>query len=71
MGFGTEILFLLMLGLLVLGPKRLHTMLTHVARAKAEFEDASRGLKSQLAAELDAAPRNCKTDCPHESIGDQ
>jgi Sec-independent protein translocase protein TatA len=70
MGFGTEILFLLMLGLLVLGPKRLHTMLTHVARAKAEFEDASRGFKSQLAAELDTAPRDCKTDCSHESVGD-
>lgn len=70
MGFGTEILFLLMLGLLVLGPKRLHTMLTHVARVKAEFEDASRGFKSQLAAELDTAPRNCKTDCSHESLGD-
>ena len=70
MGFGTEILFLLMLGLLVLGPKRLHTMLAHVARAKAQFEGASRGFKSQLAAELDAAPGNCKTDCSHESVGD-
>jgi hypothetical protein len=37
-GFGTEILFVLLLGLLVLGPKRLHAMLTHVARAKAGFE---------------------------------
>ena len=54
MGFGTEVLFMLMLGLLVLGPKRLHTLLGHVARAKAQFEDASRGFKSQLAAELDA-----------------
>ena len=71
MGFGIEILFLLMLALLVLGPKRLHTMLAHMARAKAEFEDASRGFKSQLAAELDAAPRNCETDCSHESVGDQ
>ena len=70
MGFGTEILFFLVLGLLVLGPKRLHTMLAHVARAKAEFEDASRGFKSQLTAELDAAPRNCKTDCSHESVVD-
>jgi Sec-independent protein translocase protein TatA len=70
-GFGTEILFLLMLGLLVLGPKRLHTMLAHVARAKAEFEDASRGFKSQLTAELDDAPRNCETDCSHESVRDQ
>jgi Sec-independent protein translocase protein TatA len=53
-GFGTEILFMLMLGLLVLGPKRLQTMLAHIARAKARFEDASHGFRSQLAAELDA-----------------
>jgi Sec-independent protein translocase protein TatA len=32
---GTEILFVLLLGLLVLGPKRLVTMLSRVARAKA------------------------------------
>jgi Sec-independent protein translocase protein TatA len=51
-GFGTEILFVLVLGLLVLGPKRLHTMLRHLARAKAQLEEASRGLKSQLEAEL-------------------
>ena len=30
-----EILFVLILGLLVLGPKRLHTLLAHVARVKA------------------------------------
>jgi Sec-independent protein translocase protein TatA len=69
-GFGTEILLLLMLGLIVLGPKRLHTMLAHVARAKAEFEDASRSFKSQLATELDAAPRTCENDRSHESVGD-
>jgi Sec-independent protein translocase protein TatA len=69
-GFGTEILFVLMLGLLVLGPKRLHTMLAHVARAKAELENATRGLKSQLAAELDAAPGRGETDCPHVLVGD-
>ena len=69
MGFGIEILFLLVLGLLVLGPNRLHTMLAHVARAKAELENAARGLKSQLAAELDAAP-GAKTDCSHVLVGD-
>ena len=58
MGFGTEILFMLMLALLVLGPKRLHAMLGHVARAKAEIENATRGIKSQLATELDAALRD-------------
>ncbi len=60
MGFGTEILFILLLGLLLLGPKRLHTTLGHVARMKARYEEASRGFKSQLAAELDA-----KQDGPH------
>jgi Sec-independent protein translocase protein TatA len=46
--FGTEILFMLMLGLVVLGPKRLQAMLGHVVRAKAELENATR-IKSQLA----------------------
>ena len=54
MGFGAEILFILLLGLLVLGPKRLHIVLANVARAKARFEEASRGFKSQLTAELEA-----------------
>jgi Sec-independent protein translocase protein TatA len=53
-GFGAEILFILLLGLLVLGPKRLHTVLADMARAKAKFEEASRGFKSQLTAELKA-----------------
>jgi Sec-independent protein translocase protein TatA len=70
MGFGMEILFVLILGLLLLGPKRLHTMLAHVARAKAELENATRGLKSQLAAELEAAPAAVKTDCAHVLVGD-
>jgi Sec-independent protein translocase protein TatA len=70
-GFGTELLFILMLALLVLGPKRLHSMLGHVARAKAELEKATRGLKSQLAAELDTRPRVGETDCSHQSLGDQ
>jgi Sec-independent protein translocase protein TatA len=52
MGFGAEILFILLLGLLVLGPKRLQMVLADVARAKVRFEEASRGFKSQLTAEL-------------------
>lgn len=61
MGFGMELMFMLVLGLLILGPKRLHTMLAHVARAKAELENARRGFKSQLAAELDAPPGKSET----------
>lgn len=68
MGFGTEILFMLLLGLLVLGPKRLHAMLGHVARAKVELENATRGIKSQFAVQLDAAPQRSPTGCSHESI---
>jgi Sec-independent protein translocase protein TatA len=70
-GFGTELLFILMLALLVLGPKQLHSMLGYVARAKVELENATRSIKSQLAAELDAGPRVDETDCSHPSLGDQ
>jgi Sec-independent protein translocase protein TatA len=65
-GLGSEILFILMLGLLVLGPKQLHALLGHVARAKAQFEEASRSFKSQLAAELEAAQQDGETAASHE-----
>ncbi len=55
MGFGTEMLFLVALGLVVLGPKRLHTLLENVARMKAEFDKVNRGIKSQVTAELERA----------------
>lgn len=71
MGFGTEILFVLMLGLLVLGPKQLHALLGHVARAKSQFEEASRGFKSQIAAELVATHQEEQTDASHELVGEQ
>jgi Sec-independent protein translocase protein TatA len=48
MSFGTELPLLLALGFVVLGPKRMQTMLGHVARAKTELHKASRGIKSQL-----------------------
>jgi Sec-independent protein translocase protein TatA len=69
-GFGTEIVFVLVLGLLVLGPKRLHTLLGQLARAKAQLEKASRGFKSQLGAELGAAAHpDGKTDDSQELVG--
>ncbi len=71
MGFGTEVLFMIALGLVVLGPKRMHAMLGHMARAKAELENAARGMKSQLAAELEVAPQGAKTDGLPELAGEQ
>jgi Sec-independent protein translocase protein TatA len=70
-GFGTEILFVLVLGLLVLGPKQLHALLGHVARAKAQFEEASRGFKSQIAAELDATHQEEQNDASHDLVVEQ
>ena len=66
MGLGTEILFMAMLGLLVLGPEHLHTLLGHVARAKARLEEARRGFKAQLVAELDATHRVEEADSSHD-----
>jgi Sec-independent protein translocase protein TatA len=71
MGFGTEILFILMLGLLVLGPKQSYAMLGQVSRAKAELENAARGIKSQLETELDVAPLDRKTDGSPELAREQ
>jgi hypothetical protein len=46
-------------------------MLAHVTRAKAQFEKATRSLKSQLDAELDAANPNGKSDGSHKLAEDQ
>jgi Sec-independent protein translocase protein TatA len=69
-GLGFEVLFIIMLGLLVLGPKQLHTLLGHVARAKAQFAEVSRSLQSQLATELDATHREEDADASQELAGD-
>ena len=42
MGFGTEILFIVVLSFLFVGPTRLPTILGHIARAKARVESATR-----------------------------
>ena len=70
MGLGTELPLLLAIGFVVLGPKRTQTMLGHVARAKAQLEEARRGLRSQLAVELDATHQEGRTDASHESVGE-
>jgi Sec-independent protein translocase protein TatA len=70
-GFGTELLFIIALGLLVLGPKRLHTTLRHVARAKAQFEKASSSFKSRLEMELGAAVRDDKAYGSREPLEEQ
>ncbi len=62
MGLGTGLPLFVALGFLVLGPKRMHAMLGRLANAKAEFDKASRGLKSQITAELSGEPRGARKD---------
>jgi Sec-independent protein translocase protein TatA len=70
-GIGTELVFVLVLGLLLLGPKRLPAILAHVARAKAQLENATRSFKSQLEAELEAGDPTRQTNSPQETLGPQ
>lgn len=67
MGFGSELLFLLVLGLLLLGPRRLPIILGHVARAKAQFEGATRSFRSQLQAELEGQHAHIQADRSQEA----
>ena len=53
MGFGSEIFFIVALGFLVLGPKRLPAILGHLARAKAQLKHATQSLARELDAVLD------------------
>jgi Sec-independent protein translocase protein TatA len=53
MAFGTELGLLALFGFLVLGPKRMHEVLQHIARMKREFQQTSHDVQSRLAAELE------------------
>ena len=57
-GFGTELLLFCGLGYVVLGPKRMHALLQHIAHAKSEFERVQREIKSQLTTPVDDSASN-------------
>jgi Sec-independent protein translocase protein TatA len=65
-GFGSEILFILVLALLFFGPRQLHALWGHVASAKDRLAEASRGLRSQIEAEFDVAKVEGETESPEE-----
>lgn len=70
MGFGTELLFVLVLSFLLLGPKKFPAILGRVARAKAQIKHATH----TLAAELDAAlesNRQPEVNLPANTGGEQ
>jgi Sec-independent protein translocase protein TatA len=51
-GFGGELLLFISLGYLVLGPKRMHTLLQQLARLKAGFEKTRHEIASELSREM-------------------
>jgi Sec-independent protein translocase protein TatA len=53
MGVGTEVLLLVVIGFLVLGPKRMHEVVREVASLKAKLQHSTREITSSLAAEMD------------------
>ena len=64
MGLGTELLLVLLLAFLVLGPRQMHIVLGRAARAKIVLDKATREFNSQLTTELEAPPRNLKQETP-------
>ena len=59
MGFA-ELPLLVVVGFLVLGPRRMQEVLRQVARVKAKLERSTREITSSLAAEMEreSSPRN-------------
>jgi Sec-independent protein translocase protein TatA len=58
MAFGSEVILLLGAGFVVLGPKRMQTMLGQIGRAKAQFDKASRSFISDVTRGLDEKPES-------------
>jgi Sec-independent protein translocase protein TatA len=50
-GLGTELLLVLLLGFLILGPKQMHALLGRIAHAKTELDKVTRSFNSHLTAE--------------------
>lgn len=60
MGVGGGFLLLFLVGFIVLGPEQMHKMLLELARTKAQFDSATRNLKSDLSAQLKQGARENK-----------
>jgi Sec-independent protein translocase protein TatA len=71
MGLGTEILFIVVLGFLFVGPKRLPTILGQIARAKAQLENATRKLESELGSEIDLQRHDEHVAANSKTAGEQ
>jgi Sec-independent protein translocase protein TatA len=69
-GFGTESLFLFVLGFLLLGPKKLPSIIGHIARAKSQLKNATGRLASELEDALETPSHQQGTN-PNTQMGGQ
>ena len=53
MGFGGELSLFVLLGFVILGPKRMQTLLHHVARLKGELQQAKESLQAEVRSGID------------------
>ena len=54
MGFGGDVSFIFVLGLLLLGPKRMSTIVGHIARTKAQLKQAARSVTADFGTTVEA-----------------
>lgn len=71
MGFGTELLFLLVLGFLLLGPKKLPAILGSISRAKAQLKKATQTVVVELDAGLEPRSQQPETNVQPGTGGHQ
>ena len=71
MGFGSEVLFILALVFLLLGPKQLPAILEHIARAKAQLKSATHNFTSELNAALETSSHQQGTNSARKTDGEQ
>jgi Sec-independent protein translocase protein TatA len=61
---GTELLLVLLLGFLILGPKQVHGLAGRIACAKTEFDKVTRSLKSHFSAKTEIPAPNHELPTP-------
>jgi hypothetical protein len=61
---GTELLLVLLLGFLILGPTQMHALAGRIECAKTEFDEVTRSFKSHLSAKTEIPAPNHELPTP-------
>ena len=71
MGFGTELLFVFVLGFLLLGPKKLPAILDRIAPAKAQLKQATYAFTTEFDPALEPQSQQPETNVQARTRGQQ